>query len=188
MTLSLTNPLGDNMKFLGTLLFISLTIFSAQAKNFNGKTVRIVNLHSGLCLDAANVGYYKNRNIQQFKCHGGANQRIKIQQVNEAYAKIPLYQLVDELTGQCYDVTRNSSADHANIQLFPCHGGANQTFQLPRHLARTPGIKEEFYRIKPTNSGKCLDIAYQSTKSQANVEQFCCKRNFGQIFLIQEVY
>ena len=176
------------MKFLATLFFICLTIFSAQAKNFNGKTVRIVNLHSGLCLDAANVGYYKNKNIIQFKCHGGDNQKVKIEQVNDAYAKIPLYRLVDVNSGLCYDVTGNSRADHANIQLFSCHGGANQTFQLPRHLARTAGLKEEFYRIKPTNSGKCLDIAYQSTKSQANVEQFCCKRNFGQIFIIQELY
>jgi len=175
------------MKIL-SILILSLTFASAQAKNFNGKSVKMINLKSGHCLDANIGNAYYRPNIIQHKCHGEKNQIIKIEQVNDSYAKIPLYRLIDESSQLCYDIAGNSYADHANVHLFPCHGGMNQTFQLERHLARTSGLKEEFYKVVASSSNKCLTIGSKISRSMDNIEQLCCSEKLSQYFIIQEAY
>jgi hypothetical protein len=39
--------------------------------------------------------------------------------------------LVNPQSGKCLDATDHSSANRTPLQIWECHGGANQTWQLP---------------------------------------------------------
>lgn len=176
------------MKILGAFIIVITFISSAQARNHNGRIVRIINLKSGLCLDAAGGRQTNNTNLQQFKCHGGANQAVRIEQVNDSYATVPVYRLVDVNSGLCYDVLESSYYDRGNLQLYKCHGRSNQTFQIADVLARGNGINDEYFQIIARNSLKCLDVEDQSIYGNANLQQYRCKSILGQIFILKDTY
>ena len=60
--------------------------------------------------------------------------------------------LVDVGSGRCLDVTGNSGANGAQLQVWDCNGGANQKFRLNSNGS-----------ITATRSGLCPDVANQAT-------------------------
>ena len=87
-------------------------------------TYRIVNMNSGKCLDVVNASIADQANVQQFTCHGTANQRWIIREIPGDPYSIDVF--INVNSGKCLDVVNASTADQANVQQFTCHGGRNQ--------------------------------------------------------------
>ncbi|MFE2757834.1 ThuA domain-containing protein [Actinosynnema sp. NPDC059335] len=69
-------------------------------------------------------------------------------------------------TGKCVDVSGNSSADGAKIQLWTCHGGANQTWAVNGSTLRS--------------LGKCMDTANGGTADGTAVQLRTCNGSTSQ--------
>jgi hypothetical protein len=70
---------------------------------------------------------------------------------------------------KCLDVENGSTASHALIKQFGCHGGANQQFLVDEVVGR-PGQ----YTVMNTNSQRCIDIPFASLNAGESVQQFTC--------------
>ncbi|WP_084599582.1 RICIN domain-containing protein [Actinoplanes subtropicus] len=73
--------------------------------------------------------------------------------------------LVNRATGKCLDVSDWSTADAANVQLWACHGGANQRWRIEP-------LADGTSRIINLNSGKALDVADCGTADGTNIQQY----------------
>ena len=62
-------------------------------------------------------------NVEQFRWNGGDNQRWRVERAGEG-----AYRLVSVSNNSCLDVEGAKRDDGANIQLWGCSGGANQTW------------------------------------------------------------
>lgn len=89
-------------------------------------TYLLINRNSGKCLDVVNASTANGANVQQFTCHRGANQRWLIRSDQGRGAHANSYRFVNVASGKCLDVVDASTANHANVQQFSCHGGDNQ--------------------------------------------------------------
>jgi hypothetical protein len=65
--------------------------------------------------------------------------------------------------GKCLDVSGNSTADGAKVQLWSCNGGANQNWQ-----ASTDGS------LRNPRSGKCLDVSGGGSSDGTLVNLWSC--------------
>jgi hypothetical protein len=133
-------------------------------------TFMIVNVNSGKCLDVANWSRSNGAAVNQFDCHGGANQRWYTWQVPGTNKSL----VINDWSGQCLDIPGGSLADGAPLQQFSCHGFGNQQF----------GISFTFpffgFQFQNANSGKCLDVPDASTASGVRVQQFTCHSGLNQ--------
>jgi photosystem II stability/assembly factor-like uncharacterized protein len=77
------------------------------------------------------------------------------------------------LGGLCLDVDHSQTADLTPIQLFPCHGGANQRWQHDT-LGRLVGL-----------AGKCLDLSPGAGGAEGPAALFPCDSSAGQSFLAE---
>ncbi len=123
--------------------------------------------HSGKVLDVAGASMDAGASIIQFATNGGANQRVRIEPVDDTFVR-----LIAVHSGLALDVAGASLADGAPLILFPWHGNDNQLF-----------------RLEPTNgdlvimakhSGKVLDVAGVSTQNGAPITQFTWNRGANQ--------
>nr|WP_211234780.1 ricin-type beta-trefoil lectin domain protein [Glycomyces arizonensis] len=121
----------------------------------------IVNRHSGKCMDVSGGSTADGAEIIQYDCHGGSNQRWRLESVGGGY-----YRVVSQASGKCLDIDRASTADGAKAILWPCNGGANQQWRL-----REPGGSIE---LVSRHSGKCLEVLAWSTVNSAPVQQYSC--------------
>jgi hypothetical protein len=123
------------------------------------------------CLDVPGLSM-DNIPVQEFACNGGPNQRwlrlappgANIENINTPVGE---HVLVAEHSGKCLDVAGGSTADHAVIQQFTCHGGANQRWSA------VPNGKES---LENEYSRKCLDSAIPN----GVVQQFTCNGGTNQ--------
>jgi hypothetical protein len=70
---------------------------------------------------------------------------------------------------KCLDVENGSTASHALIKQYGCHGGANQRFLVDEVVGR-PGQ----YTVMNVNSQRCIDIPFASRNAGESVQQFTC--------------
>jgi arabinan endo-1,5-alpha-L-arabinosidase len=70
-------------------------------------------------------------------------------------------------SGDCVDVTGNSSADDAVVEMWGCNGGASQVWTF-----ETDGTVQ--------HAGKCLDIYQNSTANGALIDQYTCTGSANQ--------
>jgi hypothetical protein len=80
--------------------------------------------------------------------------------------------------GKCLDVANASTANHARVNQFDCHNGANQQFMFIR-------VTGNIYEIRPVHSfivPRCLDIEGPSSADGAILQQFTCNGQTNQQF------
>jgi hypothetical protein len=130
------------------------------------------NGNSGKCLDVADASRADGANVQQYTCHGGANQRWRVVAVPNDFR----VRLVNVNSGKCLDVANAGLADGANIQQFTCHGRANQLWQL-----RFAATNRWF--LVAGHSLKCADVANASRADGANVQQYTCHGGLNQVWI-----
>jgi predicted Zn-dependent protease len=174
------NPVGPTITRLdGTLINAQTNALSqgdiAGAVRFLSKngplTFKFVNVNSGKCLDVANWSRNSNAPVNQFECHGGANQRWYSWTVPGTGRAL----IINDWSGQCLDIPGASLSDGAQLQQFPCHGFANQRFHY--------GFFNE--RLANENSGKCLDVPNASSANGVRIQQFTCHSGNNQKWRIE---
>lgn len=163
--------------FLATLVFLSLSPLAAA-----NSEVTLVARHSGLCLDVAGNSYYDWANIQQFRCHGYANQKFTFNLVETDSYGTEWYAIKSVSSGKCLDVARNSYYDQANIIQYSCHYRANQLFKV-EELGTYYG--DAVIKLVAKSSNKCLDIAGGSYYNNGNLQQFRCHGGNNQAFIVK---
>lgn len=124
--------------------------------------------HSKKCLDVRNSSISSGADIQQYSCHGGANQQWTLQSAGNGY-----YEIVSRNSGKCLDVKGASKDDRATVQQYSCHNGDNQEFRLEH-------IDAGYFLIVAKHSGKCLDVRGADTSDLATVQQYFCNKNANQ--------
>lgn len=136
-------------------------------------TFKLVNLHSGHCLDVAAASRSPNALINQFTCHGLANQRWYLYSIPWANKSI----VINDWSGMCLDIPGNSTANGVQVQQFPCHGRSNQQFaQLPAPA----GSGRTDVGLQVQHSAKCLDVPGWATASGTRVNQYTCNGGTNQ--------
>jgi len=98
------------------------------------------------CIDAVGLGVDNGVEMQQYACHGGANQTFWALAGAGGY-----FALRNALSGKCLQVRANSLVSGALIEQAGCNGQANQSF-LPS--ASSGGLK-----LVIQSSGLSLDVA-----------------------------
>ena len=152
----------------------------------------LANKHSGLCLDIPNGSMDNGVIVQQYACHGGANQLWFKRPVDadvRANGSWDFYwEYVNLNSGLCLDVANGSTADGAQIVQYECHQGANQAWREYRHVYYGSDMRE-YYTVSlyNRNSGKCLDIP-ESSLQPVPVEQYTCHYGDNQQFYANKVH
>jgi hypothetical protein len=139
----------------------------------SGRTVQIVSKNSGQCLDVAAVGTHNGANVQQWDCHGGANQLWTLTNKGGEY-----YLITARHSGKCLDVAGVANNNGANVQQYDCHGGPNQLWSI---IPQGGG----YFLITAKHSGKCLDVAGVSKDRGANVYQYDCHGGDNQLWQLR---
>jgi ricin-type beta-trefoil lectin protein len=122
----------------------------------------LTNRRSARCLDVAAGSGDNGAAIHQWDCHGGANQRWRLDQQADGS-----FLLVAEHSGKCLDVAAGSTADGAPVHQWDCHGGGNQRWWL---FAAGNGR----YQLASEHSDLCLGVAHNGTGNGAQMIQENC--------------
>ncbi|GAA4306638.1 hypothetical protein GCM10023178_14760 [Actinomadura luteofluorescens] len=137
---------------------------SVQDHEFSGKTLRLVSVNSGHCLDVAGAGTENGTNVQQWNCNAHPAQDWQFIDAGDGY-----YKLISANSGKCLDVDGtdgSGTADGRNVWQYECNGSTGQQWK--------PEKKAGGYLIKSRRSDKCLAVDSASPAPGANVLQWSC--------------
>jgi peptidoglycan/xylan/chitin deacetylase (PgdA/CDA1 family) len=139
-----------------------------------GDTYSVVSRFSNKCLDITEPAGVDGAKLQQWECHGGQNQKFRLQPVSGG-----IYNLVSLASGKCLDVEGPSVANGAKLQQWACSGGTNQQVRL-KDAADGSKI------LSMVNSNKCLDIDGPSANNGARVHQWDCHAGTSQTWFLRK--
>ena len=137
---------------------------SVQDHEFAAKTLRLVNVNSGHCLDVAGAGMENGTNVQQWNCNAHPAQDWQFTDVGDGY-----YTLTSPNSGKCLDVDGtdgSGTADGRNVWQYECNGSTGQQWKAEK--------KAGGYWLKSRRSDKCLAVDAGSLAAGANVSQWSC--------------
>ncbi len=92
------------------------------------------------------------------------------------------FHLIAKHSNLCIDVAWASQDDGAVLQQYPCvEGAANQRWYL-----EPDGVVagSQYYRIRSTNSGKCIDVPGFSTTNDLQLQQYTCNGGDNQRWFV----
>ncbi len=130
----------------------------------SGTHIRLVAVHSNLCIDVQNNSTSNNARILQGECDGDGGQQLDMIPDGDGFA------LQVAQSGRCIEVGGGSNSDGADLVQQTCDGADHQTL-------RWSGNSLVF-----KHSGLCLDIESNSTSNQADAEQDDCDGSDSQRF------
>jgi hypothetical protein len=134
----------------------------------------VVNRNSGSCVDARNGSAANGTALQQYRCNNTYAQQYVFQSLGNGYYRIDNR----NNPNQVWDVTGQSKATFAPVQLWGWWGGANQQWQAIQ-------IAQGYYLFKNRNSGQCLDVPYASTSNSVQLRQYPCNSSdMAEAFLV----
>lgn len=139
----------------------------------SGKTYRLVNVLSRLCLDVSADSRVSGGNIQQWTCNNLGPQNFNVTSVGGGY-----YTLKGENSKLCVDVKSGSVSAGANVQQWTCNGTGAQAWRIQ-------SVGNNYYTLVNKNSGVCLDVQGGSTSPGGNVWQWYCNSQSPQIWNFQ---
>ncbi len=122
---------------------------------------KIVNRHSGLCLDVASANTANGANVQQWTDNGTLAQRWEITFNSDDST----YSISSALNGKVIDVADVSVASGANVHMWDNVNGANQRWFIT-------SIDNGYTFLINKNSNKALDVSGWSTTDGGNVHQW----------------
>ena len=125
-------------------------------------TYAVLAKHSGKCLDVKGGGGQDGAPLEQFSCHGGDNQKFRLEPAGGSHFKV-----VVKGSGKCLDVPNSSGADGTQLQQYTCHGVDNQLFAFEQ-------AGGGLVKIVAKHSGKCLDVRGAGSGDQVAVQQWAC--------------
>jgi len=90
----------------------------------------VTNVSTGKCMDVKSWSREDRAQVQEYDCHGGANQRWRTKSMGYGTYGERLM-LINVNSSKCLDIYGWSRIDGAHAQQYACHGGSNQIFQRP---------------------------------------------------------
>jgi len=147
--------------FTATLSAQSVTTFVQTSGGGGGianGTYKLINLNSGLALDATGAQTTNGTQLEQWTYHSGNNQQWTITSLGSS-----LYQIIGVQSGKSVDINASGTTNGTKVQLWTYGGGANQKF----YFNPTSG---GYYEISPSHAtGSCLDVSGVSKSNGAIV-------------------
>jgi endonuclease/exonuclease/phosphatase family metal-dependent hydrolase len=114
---------------------------------FTPKAVMLVNRATGKCLEVAGWSTANEADVLQWTCHGGANQRWRIEPLSDGTSRI-----INLNSGKALDLAGCGTADGTDIQQYDWWNNACQRW--------TPTETDNgWVRMLNPNSGKVADVA-----------------------------
>jgi endonuclease/exonuclease/phosphatase family metal-dependent hydrolase len=114
---------------------------------YTPKATMLVNRATGKCLEVPDWSTANSARLQQWTCHGGANQRWRIEPLADGTSRI-----VNLHSGKALDVAGCGTADGANLQQFDWWDNACQRWS-------TAETDNGWVRLLNPHSGKVTDVA-----------------------------
>lgn len=162
------------------------TVGTADA---SGPGFELIATHSGKCIDVTDDIYFMGwfwpgGHVYQMPCDDTQDQRWQLKFDRMTYNPIAGRYDVEYLvrnaeSGKCMDVKGWSRENGAQVQEYPCHGGANQRW---RTKSRGYGESGELLEFISVFSNKCLDIYGRSPIDGAHAQQWACHGGSNQVF------
>ncbi len=155
----------------------ALTTASAQAAPPVYTT--LIGTGSNKCLDAVQDDGNGDP-VRLWQCSGSANQRWNLLPAGSTKEGDAYFQIISGAPAHlCMEVQNQSLADGAQVGQVGCAQDPNQFWRWG-----TSGVKNRGDQLVNINSGKCLDIAANSTMNGAKVQQWSCNQptSTGQLF------
>jgi len=119
----------------------------------------VVARHSGKCMDVSDVSPTDGARLQQWSCHGGANQQWRIEPAAGGF-----FRLVAQHSGKCLDVTDWSIEDGVQLQQWACTDGENQQWTLQ-------AAADGYVSVISRHSDRVLDVNGASQEDGAALVQ-----------------
>ncbi|MDQ2776558.1 MAG: RICIN domain-containing protein [Acidobacteriota bacterium] len=126
--------------------------------------VQLISKNSGMCLDVFGPERTQSlAHLEQWTCWGGSNQAFEFTPVGGGY------KITAQSSGLQLDIAGGPNAiqDGAPVIQYPYWGGTNEIWNV---TPRSDG----YFTVSPVSSGKCLDVAGESTSDGATVQQWTC--------------
>jgi hypothetical protein len=128
----------------------------------------LVNRASGKCLEVSDWSTGDGANVQQWTCHGGANQRWRVEPLGDGSSRI-----VNTNSGKLLDVWNCGTTDGTDIAQYSWWNNACQRWQL---IDTDSG----WVRLENPNSGKVADVADCNSADGADVRLWTWLNNYCQ--------
>ena len=138
-------------------------------------TYELIARHSGKCLDVYAASVDDGATIIQYACHGGPNQRWRLERTGDGYVR-----LIATHSGKALDVDGASTDNGAFLIQWPSHGGTNQQWQLQ-------AVGDGYFTITARHSGKLMDVDHALTTDRATVLQWPAHGGLNQQWLLRPV-
>jgi hypothetical protein len=137
-------------------------------------TYKIVNLNSGLVIDATGQQTTNHTPVEQYTYSGGSNQLWTVTSLGGGQ-----YKVIGLQSGRALDVVAAGTANGTAIDLFDYSGKANQRW----NITATSGGN---FRLSPANvAGSSLDVKSSSTANSAELEIWTSNSNNSQQWSFQ---
>ena len=147
----------------------------AQTSSPPAGTYELIARHSGKCLDVYGASTDDAATIIQWPCHGGPNQRWRLEPTGDGYVR-----LIVTHSGKALDVYGASTDDGAILIQWPSHGGTNQQWQLQP-------TGSGYYTITARHSGKLIDVDHALTTDAATILQWPANGGLNQQWQLRRV-
>ncbi len=145
-------------------LFAGATICVSPTARADDVVYRIVNKHSGQCLEVFSSSTANGATVDQWTCNHTATQQWFL--VDHGLGDYgDSISLVNANSGKCLEVYYSSLANGAKVDQWTCNGTATQTW--------LKGYGSDgYYGLTNLNSWKVLEVFSSSTAKGAKVDQW----------------
>lgn len=135
-------------------------------------TYRLVNSHSGHCLDVAGQSRQPGADVQQSTCDHSISQNWRITDAGHGH-----YTLAASHSGHCLGVAGQSRPPGANVKQETCDASNDQEW-------RVVNVGRGYYTLAG-DGDLCLAVTAGSTRAGANVQQWACNNRQHQIWRLE---
>jgi Ricin-type beta-trefoil lectin domain/Domain of unknown function (DUF1929) len=164
-------------------LIIQWTCYSGSEQLWNAKSVssstgtstsgarQIVGKNSGMCLTAPQSDA-NGQKVQQKACNASDTRQFWNVKATDGG-----YNIINQTTGRCLDVSGLSNADGVEIQQWDCWGGKNQAFAIDTNAS--------WSTMKAVHSGKCVAVPASSKIDGSLIIQWACYNGAEQLWSLK---
>ena len=176
--------LYDNDNFGGESMVVTSdtkwigTAFNDRVSSIKVEKARykIVNKHSGLCLDVAGANKASGTNVQQCEANGNIAQEWELDYNNDDYT----YIIKSALTGKALDMGGWSQDNGGNAIIWDNNKTANQRWYITQ-------VDGGYVFFINKHSNKSLEVGGWSTSNGGNVQQWDYKAQANQLWKFEMV-
>ncbi|AOR30516.1 galactosylceramidase [Streptomyces fodineus] len=154
--------------------YSNLSVTPGTTTNLNG-TYKIVNVNSGLALDAQHEDTAKGTPIIQYPCKDQSNQKWTLTANEDGY-----YTITGVGSNKVLDVSKKTTLPETQLQLWDGNDGTNQQWAV------TPSTDGAF-TIESRNSGHLVDVFHGSKDEKAPVIQWNPNGDSNQRWKLEKV-